>query len=178
MARFTPKQDPAMLQYGYAKGFAGFREAIAKFVADATFTKEIDPETVMVTAEPTYFLAHNIFRELSLDLKGMHTGKDGIDLDALEVTLASAMFRRSCIRFHSFTTQQELSCLQINLFHLEASQRFLLQDFDLVGLKAAERQLRNCRRLVSRSGGGQNPVTAALVHSVLEQDLLLPHIDL
>ncbi|KAI9912785.1 hypothetical protein PsorP6_005275 [Peronosclerospora sorghi] len=30
---------------------------------------------------------------------------------------------------------------------------------------------------VFRSGGGQNPITAALVHSVLEQNLLIPHID-
>jgi 2-aminoadipate transaminase len=32
--------------------------------------------------EPTYFLAHDIFRELGLDLKGVHAGVDGIDVRA------------------------------------------------------------------------------------------------
>ncbi|CAH0520873.1 unnamed protein product [Peronospora belbahrii] len=137
MARFTPKQDPAMLQYGYAKGFAGFREAIAKFVADATFTKEIDPETVMVTAEPTYFLAHNIFRELSLDLKGMHTGKDGIDLDALEVTLASAMFRHQCKRLVVLVQKYGFRIISdepYNLLHLNGGGLPSLSSFDDSGL--------------------------------------------
>ncbi|RLN62734.1 hypothetical protein BBJ28_00018342 [Nothophytophthora sp. Chile5] len=70
----------------------------------------IDPEALMVTAgnsqaishaamvltknnkrvfveEPTYFLAHDIFRELGLDLRGIHVGKQGIDLDVLEEQL-------------------------------------------------------------------------------------------
>ncbi|KAG6623713.1 putative aminotransferase [Phytophthora cinnamomi] len=109
VARFKATQDPAMLQYGAAKGFIRFREEIAKLTAD---TCAVDSETLMVTAgnsqaishaamvfsktnkrvfveEPTYFLAHDIFRELGLDLKGIHAGEGGIDLDVLEDKLAA-----------------------------------------------------------------------------------------
>ncbi|GMF25170.1 unnamed protein product [Phytophthora fragariaefolia] len=66
-------------------------------------SRVVDPDTLMVTAgnsqaishaamvfsktnkrvfveEPTYFLAHDIFRELRLDLKGVHAGENGIDV--------------------------------------------------------------------------------------------------
>ncbi|KAI9913124.1 hypothetical protein PsorP6_005972 [Peronosclerospora sorghi] len=111
MARFSENQDPVMLQYGAAKGFIGFRQEIAKFVADTCSINSTHPDTFMVTAgnsqaishaamtfsktkklvfveEPTYFLAHDIFRELGLDLEGIYAGKDGIDyLDSLEERL-------------------------------------------------------------------------------------------
>ncbi|KAI9922462.1 hypothetical protein PsorP6_001202 [Peronosclerospora sorghi] len=86
MARFSENQDPVMLQYGAAKGFTGFRQEVAKFVADTCSINATSPDTLMVTTgnsqaishssmtfsktkklvsveEPTYFLAHDIFRK-------------------------------------------------------------------------------------------------------------------
>ncbi|KAI9910550.1 hypothetical protein PsorP6_010688 [Peronosclerospora sorghi] len=112
MDRFSKKQDPVILQYGAAKGFTGFRQEVAKFVA-VLYTCSINathPDTFMVTTgnsqaishsamtfsktkklvfveEPTYFLNHGIFRELGLNLEGIYSRKDGIDLDSLEERL-------------------------------------------------------------------------------------------
>ncbi|KUF95293.1 hypothetical protein AM588_10005596 [Phytophthora nicotianae] len=92
MGRLTPSQDPAMLQYGAAKGFIGFREEIAKLVTETLMVTAGNSQAISHAAmafskthkrvfveEPTYFLAHDIFRELGLDLKGIRTGKDGLD---------------------------------------------------------------------------------------------------
>ncbi|KAF4129010.1 Aminotransferase class I and II [Phytophthora infestans] len=245
MDRFKPTQDPAMLQYGAAKGFIGFREEIAKLVAGANATASVDPETLMVTAgnsqatshaamafskthkrvfveEPTYFLAHDIFRELGLDLKGIHAGKNGIDLDVLEATLAAGdvpAFLYTIPFFHNPTGAVMSSdhCKRLvalaqkygfriisdepyNLLHLGSNGGPLssLASYDDSGLvvslgsfskilvpglrlgwaQSSAKIIESLSTIGSlRSGGGQNPVTAALVHTVLEQGKLLPHLD-
>ncbi|KAG7393189.1 hypothetical protein PHYPSEUDO_011194 [Phytophthora pseudosyringae] len=242
--RFKSTQDLAMLQYGAAKGFVGFREEIAKLVAGANAVETVDPETLMVTAgnsqaishaamvfskttkrvfveEPTYFLAHDIFRELRLDLKGIPAGKDGIDLDVLEAKLAAGdvpAFLYTIPFFHNPTGAVMSSdrCKRLvglaqkygfriisdepyNLLHLDGGALPSLASYDDSGLVVslgsfskilapglrlgwAQSSTKTIEALSTigalRSGGGQNPVTAALVHTVLEQDLLLPHIDL
>ncbi|KAE9009712.1 hypothetical protein PR001_g16376 [Phytophthora rubi] len=240
IARFKPTQDPLVLQYGAARGFIGFREEIAKLVAGAN---AVDPETLMVTAgnsqaishaamvfsktnkrvfveEPTYFLAHDIFRELGLELKGIHAGEDGIDLDVLEDRLAAGdvpaflytipffhnptgamMSPERCKRLVALAQKygfRVVSDEPYNRLHLDGGALPSLASYDdsglVVSLGSFSKILAPGLRLgwaqsskdtietlstiaALRSGGGQNPVTAALVHSVLEQDLLLPHID-
>eukprot|EP00644_Phytophthora_capsici_P013732 jgi/Phyca11/549738/estExt2_Genewise1Plus.C_PHYCAscaffold_330314 len=241
--RFKPTQDPLLLQYGAAKGFIGFREEIANLVAGASNAGIIGPDSVMVTAgnsqaishaamvftktnkrvfveEPTYFLAHDIFRELGLDLKGIRVGKDGIDLDTLEATLAAGdvpAFLYTIPFFHNptGTVMSPERCEQLvglaqkygfriisdepyNLLHLDGDVLPPLAAYDESGLVVslgsfskilapglrlgwAQSSKKTIEELstvgVLRSGGGQNPVTASLVHTVLEQGLLLPHID-
>ncbi|ETK85525.1 hypothetical protein F441_09828 [Phytophthora nicotianae CJ01A1] len=243
MGRLTPSQDPAMLQYGAAKGFIGFREEIAKLVTGADATETVDSETLMVTAgnsqaishaamafskthkrvfveEPTYFLAHDIFRELGLDLKGIRTGKDGLDLDVLEATLAAGdvpaflytipffhnptgavMSPDRCERLVALAQKYEFRIISdepYNLLHLDGGALPSLASYDDSGLVVslgsfskilapglrlgwAQSNTKTIETLSTigalRSGGGQNPVTAALVHTVLEQDRLLRHID-
>ncbi|CAI5719785.1 unnamed protein product [Peronospora destructor] len=241
--RLTPTQDPSLLQYGSAKGFIGFREEIARLVAGTTSTKIVDPETLMVTAgnsqaishaamafykpnkrvfveEPTYFLAHDIFRELGFDLEGIRTEKEGIDLDALEAKLASGnvpaflytipffhnptgavMSADRCKRLVALAQKYAFRVISdepYNLLHLNGGGLPSLSSFDGSGLVVsfgsfskilapglrlgwAQSSKDTIEKLSTvaalRSGGGQNPVTAALVHTVLEQDMLLPHID-
>ncbi|KAG2927020.1 hypothetical protein PC119_g14969 [Phytophthora cactorum] len=243
MGRFKPSQDPVMLQYGVAKGFIDFREEIAKLVTGANATETVDPETLMVTAgnsqaishaamafskthkrvfveEPTYFLAHDIFRELGLDLKGIHVGKNGIDLDVLEAALAAGdvpAFLYTIPFFHNPTAAVMLPdrCKRLvalaqkygfriisdepyNLLHLDGGALPSLASYDDSGLVVslgsfskilapglrlgwAQSSSKTIETLSTigalRSGGGQNPVTAALVHTVLAQGQLLPHID-
>ncbi|KAI9915427.1 hypothetical protein PsorP6_007837 [Peronosclerospora sorghi] len=135
MARFSENQDPVMLQYGAAKGFIGFRQEVAKFVADTCSINATHPDTFMVTTgnsqtishsamtfsktkklvlveEPTYFLAHDIFRELGLDLEGIYAGKDGIDN----------------YRFHIISDEP------YNLFHMNGSAVPPLASYDDSGL--------------------------------------------
>ncbi|KAG7400783.1 hypothetical protein PHYBOEH_004297 [Phytophthora boehmeriae] len=240
--RFKATQDPTVLQYGAAKGFINFRKEIGKLFAD-THNKPVDPESLMVTAgnsqaishaaiafaktnkrvfveEPTYFLAHDIFRELGLDLKGVHAGKHGIDLDVLEDMLADGdipAFLYTIPFFHNptgsvmpvdhckrlVTLAQKygfhiISDEPYNLLNLDGSPLPSLASYDDSGLVVslgsfskilapglrlgwAQSSKETMQTLSAigplRSGGGQNPVTAALVHTVLEQNQLLPHID-
>ncbi|KAH7484544.1 hypothetical protein PRIC1_003855 [Phytophthora ramorum] len=240
MDRLKPTQDPVVLQYGAAKGFVGFREEIAKVLAGA---ESVDLETLMVTAgnsqaishaamvfsktskrvfveEPTYFLAHGIFRELGLDMKGIHAGEGGIDLDVLEDKLAAGdvpAFLYTIPFFHNPTgaVMSPDRCKRLvalaqkygfriisdepyNLLHLDGGALPSLASYDdsglVVSLGSFSKILAPGLRLgwaqsstdtiqalstigALRSGGGQNPVTAALVHTVLEQDQLLPHIE-
>ncbi|KAF4324864.1 hypothetical protein BBO99_00001861 [Phytophthora kernoviae] len=240
--RFESTQDPTVLQYGAAKGFIGFREEIGKLVA-GTNKKSVDPESLMVTAgnsqaishaamtfaktnkrvfveEPTYFLAHDIFRELGLDLKGVHAGKHGIDLDLLEDMLTggdipaflytipffhnptgSVMSADHCKRLVTLAQKYGFHIISdepYNLLNLNGNALPSLASYDdsglVVSLGSFSKILAPGLRLgwahsnketiqalstigPLRSGGGQNPVTAALVHTILEQNLLLPHID-
>ncbi|EEY66479.1 aminotransferase, putative [Phytophthora infestans T30-4] len=191
MDRFKPTQDPAMLQYGAAKGFIGFREEIAKLVAGANATASVDPETLMVTAgnsqatshaamafskthkrvfveEPTYFLAHDIFRELGLDLKGIHAGKNGIDLDVLEATLAAGdvpAFLYTIPFFHNPTGAVMSSDHCKRLVALAQKYGFRIisdEPYNLLHLG---------------SNGGPLSSLASYDDSVLEQGKLLPHLD-
>ncbi|KAL3668640.1 hypothetical protein V7S43_005940 [Phytophthora oleae] len=243
IGRFKPTQDPVLLQYGAAKGFIGFREEIAKLVAGAKNITTVDLDTLMVTAgnsqaishaamvftkinkrvfveEPTYFLAHDIFRELGLDVKGIHAGEDGIDLGVLEATLAAGdvpAFLYTVPFFHNptGTVMSPERCKRLvglaqkygfriisdepyNLLHLDGDVLPPLASYDESGLvvslgsfskilapglrlgwaQSSKKTIEEISTVgVLRSGGGQNPVTASLVHTVLEQDLLLPHID-
>lgn len=242
MHRLQPTQDPVLLQYGAAKGFIGFREEIGKLLAVSDW-KPVDPDTLMVTAgnsqaishaamaftktnkrvfveEPTYFLAHDIFRELGLDLRGVHAGEHGIDLDVLEDMLSEGdipAFLYTIPFFHNptgavmsadrckrlVTLAQKygfyiISDEPYNLLHLDGDPLPSLASYDdsglVVSLGSFSKILAPGLRLgwaqgstetidalskvgTIRSGGGQNPVTAALVHSVLEQNELLPHIE-
>ncbi|RAW31462.1 hypothetical protein PC110_g12199 [Phytophthora cactorum] len=171
--------------------------------------------------EPTYFLAHDIFRELGLDLKGIHVGKNGIDLDVLEAALAAGdvpAFLYTIPFFHNPTAAVMLPdrCKRLvalaqkygfriisdepyNLLHLDGGALPSLASYDDSGLVVslgsfskilapglrlgwAQSSSKTIETLSTigalRSGGGQNPVTAALVHTaVLAQGQLLPHID-
>uniref|UniRef100_M4B2B3 Aminotransferase class I/classII large domain-containing protein n=1 Tax=Hyaloperonospora arabidopsidis (strain Emoy2) TaxID=559515 RepID=M4B2B3_HYAAE len=243
MARFTLSQDPLVLQYGTAKGFIGFRAEIAKLVAGTSSAGEVDPDTLMVTAgnsqaishaamafsktnkcvfveTPTYFLAHDIFREHGLDVEEVHTGKDGIDLDALEAKLAAGhvpaflymipffqnptgavMSADRCKRLVALAQKfgfRIISDEPYNLLHLHGGALQPLASYDDSGLVVslgsfskilapglrlgwAQSSKETIKKLstvgVLCSGGGQNPVTASLVHSILEQNLLIPHMD-
>ncbi|RMX65989.1 hypothetical protein DD238_002816 [Peronospora effusa] len=138
--------------------------------------------------EPTYFLAHAIFRELGLDLEGIRTEKEGIDLDALEAKLASGdipAFLYTIPFFHNPTgaVMSAERCKRLVALAQKYAFRVISDEpYNLLHLNGwAQSSKKTIEKLSTigtiRSGGGQNPVTAALVHTVLEQDMLLPHID-
>ncbi|KAL8011726.1 putative aminotransferase, class I/classII, pyridoxal phosphate-dependent transferase, major [Plasmopara halstedii] len=236
-------QDPMVLQYGIASGFYEFKKEIANLVTGGDNSKSVNPERLMVTAgnsqaishtamafsktnklvfveEPTYFLAHDIFRELGLELKGIPVGEEGIDLNVLEAELAVGnipAFLYTVPFFHNPTGSvlspnrckhlvalaqnygfHIISDEPYNLLHFEVDALTSLATYDDSGLVVslgsfskilapglrlgwAQSSVETIETLstigVLRSGGGQNPITAALVHAVLEQKKLYPHID-
>ncbi|KAI9923216.1 hypothetical protein PsorP6_001897 [Peronosclerospora sorghi] len=230
MARFSENQVPVMLQYGSAKVFIGFRHEIAKFVADTFPINATHPDTFMVTAgnsqaishaamtfsktkklvfveEPTYFLAHDIFRELGLEFEGIYAVKDDIDLDSLEERLmrgdvpaflytipflhnptGAVLSSDRCKRLVGLAQNYGFHIISdepYNLLHMNGSALPPLASYDDSGLavslgifseilvpglrlgwaQSSEKTIEELSTIgVFRSGGGQNPVTAALVH--------------
>ncbi len=109
-------EDPAAaLNYGTAaqgafmRGHPTFLNALAEFLA-AEYGRPVDPDTLMSTGggsmgtdlccrvhaqagdyavceAPTYYLAHQMFRERGLNLREVDMQDDGMDLDALEKTV-------------------------------------------------------------------------------------------
>jgi DNA-binding transcriptional MocR family regulator len=102
--------DPLLLQYGAGRGFVDFREALAEFLsrryarpvgendvgasgaisltlslaADVFARGSSGRRAVVVTEDPTYFLARGIFESSGAEVVGVPTDTQGIDVDALE----------------------------------------------------------------------------------------------
>lgn len=104
--------DPLLLQYGFMRGYAGVREALAAFLT-REYRYPVAPEELMITGgnsmalsfasqvfaraggrvvceDPTYFLAHGILANpgQGLEVVGVPVDDEGLDLDALEQLLA------------------------------------------------------------------------------------------
>ncbi len=97
--------DPLVLQYGTRPGFAGFREALARFLttgyrhpvrpdelavtggtslALALVTQVLGvPDRPVVCSDPTYFLASGIFATQRLAVVGVPCDRGGLDVEAL-----------------------------------------------------------------------------------------------
>src|SRR5690606_10348774 len=104
--RLQRETDPLLLQYGVAAGHAGFREALARFLsgrlgmpvdAEHLFaspgvsaslawvsTTLARPGDAVACGDPTYFLAHGIFRDAGLRLHGVPVDADGLCVERLE----------------------------------------------------------------------------------------------
>jgi len=102
--------DPRHLQYGFEQGARSFREALAAFLTRTTSTAARADELLVsggvsqalelvcslftrtgdlvLTEEPTYFLALRIFEDRGLRVKSVRTDADGIDPDAVEEALS------------------------------------------------------------------------------------------
>lgn len=101
--------DTTLLNYGYEKGDGRFRVALARFL-ERHYDAPIDAETLMTTAgatqaldmictyfsapgdtvfveEPSYFLALRIFADHGLNVVGLPTDEEGLDVDALAQAL-------------------------------------------------------------------------------------------
>lgn len=107
---FLAAARPQDLNYGERQGDEGFRKALAAFLAPE-YGHPVTAESLFVTAgnsqaldfvcsqfaregdtifmeEPTYFLAHQIFRDHGLDLVGIPMDEDGMVIEVLEERLA------------------------------------------------------------------------------------------
>ncbi len=101
--------DAAFLAYGYEQGDGRFRHALAQFLTtgygfpvtaadlmvtngasqglDLICTLFTRPGDTIFVEEPTYFLALRVFADHGLQVVGIPTTTNGLDLDALEVAL-------------------------------------------------------------------------------------------
>lgn len=107
---FLASARPRQLNYGELQGDAGFREALGEFLS-GEYHAPVSPASLFVTAgnsqaidfvcsvftrpgdtvlveEPSYFLAFRIFEDHGLEIVPVPLDGDGLDLDALEATLA------------------------------------------------------------------------------------------
>uniref|UniRef100_K3WUR6 Aminotransferase class I/classII large domain-containing protein n=1 Tax=Globisporangium ultimum (strain ATCC 200006 / CBS 805.95 / DAOM BR144) TaxID=431595 RepID=K3WUR6_GLOUD len=243
--RFQDGQDNALFQYGAGKGYEGFRQDLAAFLS-GTQADPIDPDALLITAgnsqaishaamafsrhnkrvfveEPTYFLSHDIFRELGLELTSVPVDAHGLDVDALEKRLEAGdipAFIYTIPFFHNPTgavlseaRRKRLVTLADTFdFHVISDEPYNLLTLDtktkpyaslasydtsgrVVSLGSFSKILAPGLRLgwaqssketiqalssvgTIRSGGGQNPITAGIVHSVLQLNLLAPHIEM
>ncbi|PRP91260.1 2-aminoadipate transaminase [Enhygromyxa salina] len=105
--------DPLVLQYGVGRGYEDFRRALARFIA-AEYEQAVDSDELMVTGgtssaltfvsetfahpgatvvteDPTYFLAHEVFACAGLELRGVPVDERGLDVDALEQLLVGGL---------------------------------------------------------------------------------------
>ena len=100
------RPNNAALNYGHPKGEGAFRYELANFLSpsygcsidpDSLFTSNgcsqalhliahlfAQPGQTVLVEEPTYFLAHQIFRDRGLKLVGVPLQDGGVDLKALE----------------------------------------------------------------------------------------------
>lgn len=102
--------DPSLLQYGREQGNGYFRNTLAHFLTSG-YKTAVDPEHLFITSgasggidlfcacytkpgdtvfveEPTYFLALRLFADRRLNVVGLPTDADGMDMDALEESVA------------------------------------------------------------------------------------------
>ncbi len=102
--------DPSILQYGTEQGNGYFRDNLARFLSHG-YRSTVDPEHLFITAgatsgidlicacltnpgdtvfveEPTYFLALRLFADRRLNVVGLPTDENGLDMDALEESVA------------------------------------------------------------------------------------------
>ena len=104
-------------QYGAAQGYGPFLEALAGFLSgQPSYGMRVDPRRLFLVAgasqgldlactlfardgdtvlveEPTYFVVEGILRAHRLDVRGVPTDGDGLDVDALEEMLESGLVR-------------------------------------------------------------------------------------
>jgi 2-aminoadipate transaminase len=105
-AHALDRDGPALLQYGADEGDAGFRAALAAFLArrsatpveaeqlfatggasqalDLVCTCFTKPGDTILVEEPTYFLALEVFRDHGLQVIGVPLDEDGLRIDALQ----------------------------------------------------------------------------------------------
>ena len=105
------------LQYGATQGYGPYLETLAWFLSrQESYGMSVDPRSLFLTAgasqgldltctlftregdtvlveEPTYFVIEKIFRAHHLDVQGVPTNEDGLDVDALEQMLETEGFR-------------------------------------------------------------------------------------
>lgn len=97
--------DPLVLQYGAVLGDVEFRRSLARFLSNE-YGHSVEAEQLMVTAgtssaltlvsetfarpggvvvseDPTYFLAHGVFHSAGLQVRGVPIDDRGLDVDAL-----------------------------------------------------------------------------------------------
>ncbi len=102
--------DTTLLQYGFEQGDGNFRLALARFLS-VRYSAGVGPEELFVTGgasqaldlictiqtrpgdlvlveQPSYFLALRIFSDHNLEVKSLPTDDEGLDVGALEKTLA------------------------------------------------------------------------------------------
>ena len=98
--------DPSILQYGKEQGNGYFRRSLSRFLS-AGYQSFVDPENLFITSgatsgidlfcacftkpgdtviveEPTYFLALRLFANRRLNVVGLPTDMNGMNIDALE----------------------------------------------------------------------------------------------
>jgi 2-aminoadipate transaminase len=105
--------DPLVLQYGAVLGDPEFRASLARWLSDEyqlpvtaeqlmvtagtssalTFVSQIfaEPGATVVSEDPTYFLAHGVFRSAGLNVRGVPIDEHGLDLDVLARLLTSGL---------------------------------------------------------------------------------------
>jgi DNA-binding transcriptional MocR family regulator len=111
--RLHPGADPLVLQYGTRTGEMGFRQALADFVSQGHGI-DIGSEQLMaagsislslnmmcdlfgrrrglvISEDPTYFLARNIFESSGMDVVGVPVDHEGMIIDELERIIASGI---------------------------------------------------------------------------------------
>lgn len=97
--------DPLLMQYGAKRGYAGFLSSLSKFLSRG-YGVTVGPDELMVTGgisqalglvsdvlgrrsgvvvtgDPTYFLARGIFESAGLRVEGVAVDDRGLDVDAL-----------------------------------------------------------------------------------------------
>lgn len=111
--QFGPGQDPLVLQYGKVLGYDEVRVSLARYLTDAyghevhadelmltggtstalTFVSEVFAErgAVIVSEDPTYFLAHGIFASAGLDVRPVAVDDHGLSTDALTELLDAGL---------------------------------------------------------------------------------------
>jgi 2-aminoadipate transaminase len=105
--------DPLVLQYGAVLGDPEFRGSLARWLSEEyqhpvtaeqlmvtagtssalTFVSETfaEPGATVVSEDPTYFLAHGVFRSAGLNVRGVPIDEHGLDLEALARLLTSGL---------------------------------------------------------------------------------------
>ena len=116
--RLFSRGDTGPLQYGATQGYGPYLEALAGFLSrQPSYGMSVDPRSLLLTAgasqgldlactlftregdtvlveEPTYFVIRGIFRDHHLDVSGVPTDRDGMDVDALEEMLENGLTPR------------------------------------------------------------------------------------
>ncbi|MFO7566403.1 MAG: PLP-dependent aminotransferase family protein [Enhygromyxa sp.] len=105
--------DPLLMQYGAALGHPGFRESLARVLAQE-YGQPVAAEELMVTGgnsmaltlvsevfgrrggvvvceDPTYFLACGVFASAGLSVRGVPVDAEGLEVEALERLLAGGL---------------------------------------------------------------------------------------
>jgi 2-aminoadipate transaminase len=141
---------PLELNYGVSQGDERFLKSLARFLS-AGYGSTADPADLMVTGgnsqamdmaamvfskpgdtifveEPTYFLAHSIFRDHGLNIVGIPVDDDGLCLDALqeELTKQSPAFLYTIASYHNPGGQCTSESRRLQAVELAREHDFLI----------------------------------------------------